>query len=389
MSTGKKKVPVPPVEGIDADEWLALVESGRHTGSVTADEVANVLRSVELSEDVLGLVYSVLIAAKIAIEDDEPVALPRPVRRLGHRGSSDDSVNMYLNEIGRVDLLTAEEERELGQRITEGQQCTLRLQLEEVVGGERRRLERKAEDGRRAKDELIQANLRLVVSIARRYDRHDVQLLDLVQEGNIGLMRAADKYDYTKGFKFSTYATWWIRQSISRAIADQGRTIRIPSHMMEFLNQVLRAQRDLAQDLDREPSTEEIAERCGMTVERVSELQQLAASTISLDSPVGEGPDSISLGDQIGDQDAEDPIDMASMAELRRTVLVVLGDLPVRDQEILRMRFGIDCEPHTLDQVAGEFGVTRERIRQIEARTLTRLRHPHNSRRLRSFVDDI
>jgi RNA polymerase primary sigma factor len=294
---------------------------------------------------------------------------------------------MYLNEIGRVDLLTAEQERDLGRRITEGQKCQARLQVESVEGGELRRLERKVEEGRRAREELIQANLRLVVSIARKYDRHGVPLMDLVQEGNIGLMRASEKYDYSKGFKFSTYATWWIRQAISRAIPDQGRTIRIPAHMAEFINQVNRAERDLQRELDREPTIEEIALRCNMTIDRVAELRHMSSSIVSLDSKLGDEPDSASLGDQLGDQEADDPADTAERSEMHRAVHLVLDELDERDQEIIKMRFGIECEPHTLDEVAKQFNVTRERIRQIEARTLARLRHPHNSKRLRSFVD--
>ena len=383
-----QRIPVPPVPGIDTGKWNALIESGRDTGTVTQEEIVRVLHSVELTEELLDRVVQVLTSVKIGIDDDAtPLAPVRPVRRAGHRGNSEDSVNLYLNEIGRVDLVTAEEERSLGRLIADGQKCQARLQVEELEGGERRRLERKVEEGRRAREELVEANLRLVVAIARKYDRQGVLLMDLVQEGNIGLMRAAEKYDWTKGFKFSTYATWWIRQAISRAIPDQGRSIRIPAHMIEFINQVNRARRDLVSELDRDPTQAEIAERCNMTVERVSELQRLAESTVSLDAPVGDESDSPSIGDQVGDEDAIDPADTAALVDLQRAVHIVLDELEPRDQEIIKMRFGIDCEPHTLDEVAKRFSVTRERIRQIEARTLARLRHPHNSKRLRSFVD--
>ena len=382
------RIPPAPDKGIDPEEWKTLVKSGRDTGSVTQEEIVRLLHEVELTEEILEKLTEALASIKIAIEDDStPVAPARPTRRASNASNSEDSVNVYLNEIGRVDLLTAEQERELGRRISEGQHCQARLQVEELEGGERRRLERKVEDGRRARDELIEANLRLVVSIARKHERPGVQMLDLVQDGNIGLMRAVEKYDYTKGFKFSTYATWWIRQSISRAIHDQSSSIRIPQHMAEFINQIRRATRDLVLELDREPTIDEIAQRCSMTVERVAELQQMAAAVVSLDSKIGDESDAPSLGDQIGDQEADDPSDAAARAELRRAVHLVLDGLEPRDQEILKMRFGIDCEPHTLDEVATRFNVSRERVRQIEARTLARLRHPHNSKRLRSFVD--
>lgn len=382
------RTPPPPVNGIDVEKWNALIVSARDTGSVSQEELVRVLHAVEITEEILSLIVSVFNSIKIEIEDDStPLAAPRPVRRASIASNTEDSVNIYLNEIGRVDLLTAEQERELGRQIEEGQTCQARLQVEELEGGERRRLERKVESGRQARKVLIEANLRLVVSIARKYDRHGVPLMDLVQEGNIGLMRATEKYDHSKGFKFSTYATWWIRQAISRAIPDQGRSIRIPAHMSEYINQVNRAHRDLLRDLDREPTIEEIAERCNVTVERVAELQQMAGSIASLDSKIGDEPDSASLGDQIGDEEAEDPADTAELADLRRAVHLVLDELDERDQEIIKMRFGIECEPHTLDEVARRFNVTRERIRQIESRTLARLRHPHNSKRLRSFVD--
>jgi RNA polymerase primary sigma factor len=363
------RTPPPPVNGIDVEKWNALIVSARDTGSVSQEELVRVLHAVEITEEILSLIVSVFNSIKIEIEDDStPLAAPRPVRRASIASNTEDSVNIYLNEIGRVDLLTAEQERELGRQIEEGQTC-------------------KVESGRQARKVLIEANLRLVVSIARKYDRHGVPLMDLVQEGNIGLMRATEKYDHSKGFKFSTYATWWIRQAISRAIPDQGRSIRIPAHMSEYINQVNRAHRDLLRDLDREPTIEEIAERCNVTVERVAELQQMAGSIASLDSKIGDEPDSASLGDQIGDEEAEDPADTAELADLRRAVHLVLDELDERDQEIIKMRFGIECEPHTLDEVARRFNVTRERIRQIESRTLARLRHPHNSKRLRSFVD--
>lgn len=298
-------------------------------------------------------------------------------------------MRMYLNEIGQHDLLTADDERRLGKLIKDGQVAAEKLKAGKVPPAERGALRRAAQAGADAKDQMVKANLRLVVSIARRYDGKELQLADLVQEGNIGLMRAADKYDYEKGFKFSTYATWWIRQAMTRAMADQGRNIRIPTHMMELVNRVQRAERDLMSELERDPSPEEVAQRCDLEVDKVLELMQYAIGTISLDTPLGDDGDGGAYGDIIADANAESPMLVAEKRALIESVKSELDSLPERDREILTMRFGIiDGRPRTLDEVAAEFGVTRERIRQIEQKTLARLRHPHNSARLRAFLDD-
>ena len=303
---------------------------------------------------------------------------------------SSDAMRLYLNEIGQHDLLTADDERRLGKLIKDGQAAADRLTSDsKVEPGEKRSLRMAVKSGQDAKEEMVKANLRLVVSIARRYDGKELQLADLIQEGNIGLMRAADKYDYEKGFKFSTYATWWIRQAMTRAMADQGRNIRIPTHMMELVNRVQRVERDLTSELERDPSPEEVAHRCDLSVDKVLELMQYAIGTISLDTPLGDDGDGGAYGDMIADANAESPITVVERNALIDSVKFELDTLPERDREIVAMRFGIpDGRPRTLDEVAAEFGVTRERIRQIEQKTLARLRHPHNSARLRAFLDD-
>jgi RNA polymerase primary sigma factor len=303
------------------------------------------------------------------------------------RGS--DAMRQYLNDIGKHDLISADDERRLGKLIKEGQLAEEKLQAGNASVSEKQSLKRAMKSGAEAKEQMVNANLRLVVSIARRYDGKDLQLPDLIQEGNIGLMRAADKYDYEKGFKFSTYATWWIRQAMTRAMADQGRNIRIPTHMMELVNRVQRAERELTSELKRDPSPEDVAARCGLEVDKVLELMQYAIPTVSLDSPLGDDGDGGAFGDIIADANAESPITVAERNALIGAVQSELHLLPERDREILIMRFGLeDGRPRTLDEVANAFGVTRERIRQIEQKTLARLRHPHNSARLRGFLDD-
>ncbi len=309
-------------------------------------------------------------------------------------GGTSDPVRMYLREIGRVPLLAAAEEVDLAKRIEAGAEASERLADLDAAGSlgdlpvnESRDLQALADDGDDAKSELIQANLRLVVSIAKRYVGRGMQFLDLIQEGNMGLMRAVEKFDYTKGFKFSTYATWWIRQAITRSIADQARTIRIPVHMVESINRVHRVQRQMVQQLEREPTVDELAEEVGMTPERVREIQRISLDPLSLDSPVGEEDDSY-LADFIKDDGAEEPDDAATRQMLQNEVRKVLDELNDREKEVVIMRFGLDDEqPRTLEEVGKQFGVTRERIRQIESKTLAKLRHPHRSQKLREYLE--
>ena len=306
-----------------------------------------------------------------------------------------DSVRAYLQEIGRVPLLTPAEEVAVDKRIEAGSQASEQLADAEAAGkaesldfADRRRLERSARDGERAKDELIVANLRLVVSIAKRYRNRGMPLLDLIQEGNFGLMRAVEKFDYSKGFKFSTYATWWIRQAVSRSIADQSRTIRIPVHMLESIVRITRTQRTLAIELEREPTSEELAEKVDMTPEKVREILRIAQDPLSLDSTVGEGDDAL-LSDFIEDVGAKVPEDEAARQMLNDAVAEVLDQLSDREQQVVRMRFGLDNQgaPLTLEEVGKHFGVTRERIRQIESKTLAKLRQPQRRALLRDYLD--
>jgi RNA polymerase primary sigma factor len=408
------------VAGVDAAEWAQLTERGLRRGTVHAEEVALVLRNVELTGDVLRATRRALSGAGINIEEDVegdvddddtspaganvPFDLladdPADERLLSRRrrsratrptgrgdGSTSDGVRLYLREIGQVDLLTTADERRLAQLIEAGHLAAVRIDTGVADETERRNLLRAVTRGERAKSELTQANLRLVVSIAKRYSNRGMQLLDLIQEGNLGLMRAVDKFDHTKGFKFSTYATWWIRQAITRAIADQARTIRIPVHMVEYMNRVIRSKRQLHQELEREPTTEEIAAHVKLEPDRVRELLRISMDPLSLDSPIGEEDES-NLADFIEDPTSDGPADVATRIMLSEAVGDVLGELSEREQEIVRLRFGLDGgQARTLEEVGREFGVTRERIRQIEAKTLAKLRHPQRSQRLREFLE--
>jgi RNA polymerase primary sigma factor len=299
-----------------------------------------------------------------------------------------DPVRMYLREIGRVPLLRAEDEVSLSRRVVLGLTAT-RWAMEggEAAREESEDLERLRRDGLAAKQALVEANLRLVVSIAKHYRNRGLPFLDLIQEGNLGLMRAVDKFDHTKGFKFSTYATWWIRQAISRAIADQARTIRIPVHMVETINKVVRAERQLLQDLGREPSVEEVAARVGLSPARVREILRVSQDTVSLEQPMGE--DDFSLSDLIEDPSAVSPADAAGRALLRDALAQALSELTERERRVVRLRFGLDDgQMRTLDEVGREFGVTRERVRQIETKTLAKLRSPARSRPLRDYLEE-
>jgi RNA polymerase primary sigma factor len=417
-------VEVPP------DDLHLLTERGRVSGTLPLDDVMTVFKDVELTPENLTQIRDHFAAAGVAIDDgveelqadpviasipvdepEDPVAAERSARiaaRVATRparairiptdssGGSSDSVRLYLKEIGRVALLTGPEEVALARRIEAGKFARERIAAaddpevpgEPIDPTERRQLERTAKDGDRAREALTQANLRLVVSIAKRYVGRGMLILDLIQEGNLGLMRAVEKFDYTKGFKFSTYATWWIRQAITRAIADQARTIRIPVHMVESINKVHRVQRQMLQQLEREPTVEELAVEVDMTPQRIREILRISQDPLSLNSPVGEEDDS-NLGDFIEDLQADAPAEMAARRMLNEAVLAALEELNEREQQVVRLRFGLeDGQARTLEEVGREFGVTRERIRQIESKTLAKLRHPHRSQKLRDYLDN-
>jgi RNA polymerase primary sigma factor len=401
---------------VDHAEWHELVMRGRASGELHAEQITHVLRHVELDGDTLQAVTESLTAVGITVDDsvvevddetpprgsrsvvieeeDVERLLTRRRRRRGQKratrvdAGTSDTVRMYLREIGQVDLLTAEDERRLAQLIEEGHHAAELIDAGGADETEQRMLLRAVSRGERAKSELTQANLRLVVSIAKRYSGRGMQLLDLIQEGNLGLMRAVDKFDYTKGFKFSTYATWWIRQAITRAIADQARTIRIPVHMVEHMNRLTRTRRQMHQELEREPTVDELAAKMQMEPEKVRDLLRYSLDPLSLDSPVGEEDDSF-LGDFIKDDDADEPLDVATRQMLQDAVNEVLDELNEREREVVRMRFGLgdNTEARTLEEVGREFGVTRERIRQIESKTLAKLRHPNHAQRLRDYLD--
>ena len=315
-----------------------------------------------------------------------------PFRVGSEAQSTDDAVRLYLKEIGRVPLLDAAEEVWIATRIRSGGTAAetlaeLSVTKEPLEPDDRAHLECLVSDGELARDELTRANLRLVVSIAKRYAGRGMALLDVIQEGNLGLIRAVEKFDHSKGFKFSTYATWWIRQSITRAIADQSRTIRIPVHVSETVNRIKRVQSEMRQGLMREPTVEELAAEVDEPIEKVSEILRISMDLLSLDSPIGEGEDS-NLANFVEDRNAVAPGDAVTRTLLVEAVREVLGDLPKREQQVVRMRFGLDDgQPRTLKEVGEAFGVTRERIRQIEAKTLTKLRHPHRSDQLRDYLE--
>jgi len=392
-----------PHPSVDAAEWATLLASRSDDGLVDPNTVAHVFRNVELNPEMIRHIESVLLEAKISIAKIEPdisgeieIPAPRPLKLVPPKvatprvltGEAGDAVRMYLGEIGQVALLSADEEKRLGRAIRTMQEAKAKSADGALTATQRRELRIIMREGEEAFEHLITANLRLVVSIARKYDGRELQLLDLIQEGNIGLMRAAEKYDWEKGFKFSTYATWWIRQSMMRAMADQGRTIRVPSHVVEMLNRITKADRELNVELKREPTYAELAERTLIPAEKIEELKQISSVTISLDEPVSSDEDSTTWGDKFGGDTTDSPADVAQRRELVDAVSLELHHLPDRDRRIIDKRFGISSgEPQTLDDVAKQEGVTRERIRQIEQKTLARLRHPINSQRLRSYLE--
>ena len=312
-----------------------------------------------------------------------------PVQQVTVAGATADPVKDYLKQIGKVSLLNAEQEVDLARRIEAGLYAEYKLknQADEMTSRERRELHFLAQDGQQAKNHLLEANLRLVVSLAKRYTGRGMQFLDLIQEGNLGLIRAVEKFDYTKGYKFSTYATWWIRQAITRAMADQARTIRIPVHMVEVINKLARVQRQMLQDLGREPTPEELSKELDMTAEKVVEVQKYGREPISLHTPLGEDGDS-EFGDLIEDSEAIVPADAVSFTLLQEQLHHVLDTLSEREAGVVSMRFGLgDGQPKTLDEIGKVYGVTRERIRQIESKTMSKLRHPSRSQVLRDYLD--
>ncbi len=380
-----------------------LIELGKKNGgSVTTNDIAKYFTE---DKDEYDQIEKALTDAEIEInsveediDDIEPTIIEEEevdisdYDQLPSSVRVDDPVRMYLKEIGNIQLLTIEEETEYAQRVVEGRQARERLaKIEEdeensVSQDEYNKLQDIVFRADLAKDKLVDANLRLVVSIAKRYLGRGLQFLDLIQEGNMGLIKAVDKFDYNKGYKFSTYATWWIRQAITRAVADQARTIRIPVHMVETINKLVRTQRQLVQELSREPSQAEIAERMGIPVEKVQQIQKIAQEPISLEQPVGEEEDS-SLGDFVSDPHALDPYEYTAKMKLREELDEVLSTLTEREERVLRLRFGlIDGRQRTLEEVGREFNVTRERIRQIEAKALRKLRSPARSKKLKDFI---
>ncbi len=359
---------------IMSDSVRELVQRGKKQGLLTYSEIMDTLQGEELTAEQIEDLYEVLAEEGIDVVSDTsqtpgPASRARPDAEaeedtdlsIPEGVAIDDPVRMYLKEIGRVPLLTAEDEVELARRIEQGDE--------------------------EAKRRLAEANLRLVVSIAKRYVGRGMLFLDLIQEGNLGLIKAVEKFDYRKGYKFSTYATWWIRQAITRAIADQARTIRIPVHMVETINKLIRVARQLLQELGREPTPEEIADEMGIPVERVREIQKIAQEPVSLETPIGEEEDS-HLGDFIEDEEAPAPAEAASFMLLKEQLEEVLETLTPREEKVLRLRFGLDDgRARTLEEVGAVFGVTRERIRQIEAKALRKLRHPSRSKKLKDYLD--
>ena len=349
-----------------------LLALGKKQGHITYEQLADELKGLDIDSDTLDELYNSLMEAEISIVSEdgqdeasgEEITEEVPVENLtlSKDVKINDPVRMYLKEIGRINLLTSDEEFEYAKRAEEGDEEAKRL--------------------------LAESNLRLVVSIAKRYVGRGMLFLDLIQEGNIGLMKAVDKFDPTKGYKFSTYATWWIRQAITRAIADQARTIRVPVHMVETINKLARVQRQLTQDLNREPTDEEIAKNLGISIEKVREVYKISQDPVSLETPIGEEDDS-HLGDFIKDERTMGPEEYATIEMLKEELQGVLGTLTDREEKVLRLRFGLDDgQCRTLEEVGQIFGVTRERIRQIEAKALRKLRHPSRSRKLKDFLTD-
>jgi len=377
-----------------------LIERAKTQGEITLDEILEVFPDLEYHLDEIDELYSTLQESGIPVLDGAEQATLPPEAAAGRTVvvptevdldgiSIDDPVRMYLHEIGRVPLLTFAEEVSLAMRLRAGEEAILRMEdrTSPLPRKERASLQERAISGEEARQHLIQANLRLVVSIAKKYIGRGMSFLDLIQEGNIGLMRATEKFDYTRGYKFSTYATWWIRQAITRSISDQSRTIRLPVHVGETINRVKRVSHRLQQQMEREPTTDEIAEALGISSEKVRRVIEVSRSPVSLEMPVGKEGDS-RMGDFIEDDRVAPPLDAASYHLLREQISEVLQKLPERERRIIQLRFGLnDGRFRTLEEVGKEFGITRERIRQIEAKVLRKLRHPHYGKKLRGFLE--
>jgi len=429
--TRAKKEDSPDNDLLSRPEVAALAKAGKAKGSLEPDLIIDRLADLDLSPEQQDQVYAHFMALGIDVGEDSPDVVPDGSLIHDHDSGDDDltleekehisipvlkptkagkgkakrrsdnaplppvtgdPVRMYLKEIGKVPLLTAAQEIDLAMKIEAGLEATANLDAAEESGtqlnrAELRRLRRIEQVGINAKQQLVEANLRLVVSIAKRYVGRGMLFLDLIQEGNLGLIRAVEKFDYTKGFKFSTYATWWIRQAITRAIADQARTIRIPVHMVETINKLIRVQRGLLQELEREPTPEEIGLQMDMPPERVREILKISQEPVSLETPIGEEQDS-QLGDFVEDREAVVPPDAASFTMLQEQLSRVLDGLSERERKVIELRFGLlDGHPRTLEEVGREFSVTRERIRQIESKTLCKLRHPSRSNKLKDYLE--
>jgi len=376
-----KKASANPPKGRKAAEADAVTPADLNEAAVLEQDLEN-----ELKEDLKGIEKEKEKEATFTLSDSDDS--DEPVAQVTQAGATADPVKDYLKQIGKVPLLNAEQEVELAKRIEAGLFAEEKLAENPDLDTETRiKLEWISEDGRRAKNHLLEANLRLVVSLAKRYTGRGMLFLDLIQEGNLGLIRAVEKFDYTKGYKFSTYATWWIRQAITRAMADQARTIRIPVHMVEVINKLARVQRQMLQDLGREPTPEELAAELDMTPDKVVEVQKYGREPISLSTPLGEDGDS-EFGDLIEDSEAIVPADAVSFTLLQEQLESVLDTLSEREAGVVRMRFGLsDGQPKTLDEIGKVYGVTRERIRQIESKTMSKLRHPSRSQVLRDYLD--
>lgn len=416
LQAGKEEI-LKVVAGLQGAEKLGeLIEKGKKQGNLSAAELMDVLEEMDLESEQMDKIYDTLenlgidtvgedylpdLSDNTDPPEEELEEIPEEeivdTNTLVDSFGIDDPVRMYLKEIGKVNLLTSDEEVELARAMEIGYEA--KAQLEELKKireenedtsartEEEKQLLRVARKGNAAKQRLAEANLRLVVSIAKRYVGRGMLFLDLIQEGNLGLIKAVEKFDYTKGYKFSTYATWWIRQAITRAIADQARTIRIPVHMVETINKVIRVSRQLLQEIGHDPSPEEIAEEMNMPVDKVREILKIAQEPVSLETPIGEEEDS-HLGDFIPDEDASEPSEAASFTLLKEQLVDVLGTLTPREERVLKLRFGIeDGRTRTLEEVGKEFNVTRERIRQIEAKALRKLRHPSRSKKLKDFLN--